>query len=83
MRCRIQWVDIQGNPTPDQNEAIGLVWVQAHIEQLAHEHGGSRLGWHAVPESKHFPICADHARQLGTAGMHWWQFEALDPQSLA
>lgn len=24
MKCRIQWIDCSGEPTPDENEAVGI-----------------------------------------------------------
>ena len=79
MKCRIQWVSAEskGEPTPDDNEAIGV--VQCHY----HDHRG-------YSESEEFPICAEHARTRlaicdvsersmvdGTKWMSWWTFRLL------
>jgi hypothetical protein len=29
-KCQIQWIDCDGKPTPDQNEAIGLASITSH-----------------------------------------------------
>lgn len=66
MKCEIQWIDWQGKPTPDANEAIGYAWVEAHTLTI-----DGRLIH--TPESKHFPICAKHAKRLP---MPHWRFDA-------
>jgi len=44
-KCEIQWVDDQGNPTPDDNEAIQRIRTVDRFQQI-----GSR--------SVHFPAFA-------------------------
>ncbi len=75
MKCTIKWVDDQGNPTPDKNEAIGFAvyWRK--------EHGG------ATSFEQRYPICAKHLEEMPTtADAEWypgtgyttsgWRFEA-------
>lgn len=79
MKCRIQWVDRAGNPTPDDNEAIGVAYMVAHVTR--------RTPYHApeddcfVPESDHYPICAEHATRLQRAQYKHWVFEPYDSHS--
>lgn len=49
--CTIQWIDRKGNPTPDNNPAIGM----AHVRFV---HGDG-----SVNETAH-AICAEHAAQM-------------------
>jgi hypothetical protein len=75
--CKIQWVDEDGKPTPDDNPAIGRAWT------VAHDFTAQGYKRHA-DESDHYPICADHAkrgklnkmtRRFLADGMEWWRFE--------
>lgn len=66
-KCKIQWIDEKGNPTPDDNPAIGVVWLPKRHEWIA----GRRLEF---PETEHYPICAEHAKELSKPDMHQWQF---------
>lgn len=79
-RCRIQWVDSKGNPTPDRNDAIGYAWRAAHTTVGAEFQNGAYFS----PESEHFPICAEHARRMVAERLsgHHWCFIARDPASL-
>lgn len=71
MKCKIQWIDENGNLTPDNNEAIGLVWLEAHTEYI---HG------HEIDLDKgeELPICAEHYKRLKDRGMEWWRFQPFD-----
>jgi hypothetical protein len=67
--CKIQWIDKRGNPTPDNNMAIGVAWVERHwVDYPAAINGG---WW--MEESEKFPICAEHARRLP---LPYWNFKA-------
>ncbi len=76
MRCEIQWVDDDGKPTPDENEAIGHAWRVAYVGQYS-----GRGVKHE--ESKHYPVCAAHrARMIADEkddpeGAKHWRFEPL------
>jgi hypothetical protein len=67
--CQIQWIDAQGNPTPDTNPAIARVRTKARVEQ----HHGRAIRFE---KSDWYCICAEHAKQLGEPGMHIWECEA-------
>ena len=67
--CQIQWIDRNGQFTPDTNPAIGLVWVVRHT---------TRYG--IVLESPRIPICAVHMLRLAENGMHNWRFAAQPGQ---
>lgn len=73
--CQIQWINRQGQPTPDTNPSIGTCYIIAHIDHIP----GRPTPYH-VPESQHFHICAEHAQQLNRPGMQWWRFEPLPPE---
>lgn len=50
MKCRVQWIDSDGNPTPDDNEAIGMaVCSYQHPDKTKND-------------SKSLPICAHHRK---------------------
>jgi hypothetical protein len=68
--CQIKWIDAQGNPTPDANEATCIIRTNARVEQL---HGRAI----EFNESPWFWCCADHARRLNDAGMHIWECKEL------
>ena len=57
--CNIQWIDEQGNPTPDTNPAIGI--VTCHSVSFGKE--GSRP----------FFICAEHAKRLREDELSDWR----------
>ena len=65
-KCQIQWIDKQGNPTPDNNEAIQRVRTVARVQQI----GGRGVSFEA---SQWFCICAEHSKQLNNPGMHIWE----------
>jgi hypothetical protein len=68
--CQIQWIDDDGAPTPDSKPAIGSCWTLGRRTLI---HG--RLV--SIPESQHYLICEDHARQLSEPDMNGWAFEPL------
>lgn len=70
-KCQIQWIDNNGAPTPDDNEAVGTVYRKAHVYILADGRGIE------LECTQSFLICADHVEQLPAAGMHHWVFEPL------
>ena len=71
MKCVIQWVNNRGEATPDDNEAIGECYM------IAHPLIRDDLTVHMLPESKHMPICAEHAAQLPEISYKYpiWMFE--------
>jgi hypothetical protein len=68
--CEIGWIDDRGQPTYDDNPAIGHVQAIARSEW----HHGRKIDF---PASRWFPICAEHAKQLGAPGMEIWMFKPL------
>ena len=68
MKCAIQWIDDKGQPTPDDNEAIGRVRTLKRTEWY---HGRQIF----FDTSDWYPICACHAKRLRDPGMHIWIFE--------
>jgi hypothetical protein len=53
MKCRIQWIDEAGKPTPDDNEAVATVYRESYTELIY----GRKVPFEA---SEHFPICQNH-----------------------
>ena len=71
--CAIQWIDDHGKPTPDTNEAIGIVYREAYVSQYP----SAVNGVIQFERSEDFPICAEHAKQLKNPGMEHWHFQPL------
>lgn len=68
--CKIKWIDHDGNPTPDNNLAIGYVYRVAYVSQYL----GRAFKYE---QSERYPICCAHARQLSEPGMEHWRFIPL------
>lgn len=64
--CQIKWVDGNGQPTPDDNEAVQRVRCMSRVEQY---HGRALT----FSTSEWFYICAEHSKQLNDRGMHIWE----------
>jgi hypothetical protein len=69
--CQIQWIDANGNPTPDNNPAIQRVRTIARDEIVS----GRKVHFDA---SRWFCICAKHSKQLSEPGMHIWECAPLE-----
>ena len=54
--CRIQWIDDDGRPTPDQSQSIGTITLTRTYTR------GTGVGG-AKEEAQSFPCCADHYRR--------------------
>ena len=67
MKCQIQWIDKQGNPTPDDNEAIGYA-ICRHTDPCI----GGGYPVYAPHDSAPYPICHEHKRQLDS--LFNWRF---------
>lgn len=70
--CQIQWIDAQGNPTPDTNPAVARVRCKAYDKMLH----GRMLHF---TQSEWFNICAEHAKQMSEPGMEIWECEPIAP----
>jgi hypothetical protein len=70
MKCKIRWIDDEGRPTPDNNEAVALCWVEAHDDDIY-----GRIVH--IEQSDVYPICADHLARLQHNGYRHWKWEAL------
>lgn len=70
MKCQIQWIDDKGNPTPDENEAVGHVYVEEHV-YIRPDGTGVK-----IDRSKDFGICADHLKRFHDDHLlgHNWVF---------
>lgn len=79
MKCKVQWGDSQGNPTPDDNDAIGVVWTIMHC--FIHDD----LSVHWCKPSAAIPICKEHARLLPEKNREWplWAYASLSDIQLS
>jgi hypothetical protein len=59
--CQIEWIDAQGNPTPDSNSAVARVRCKAR-EQIITGRVVRFL------QSDWFHICAEHAKEVKQSG---------------
>lgn len=69
MRCRIQWIDKHGRPTPDENAAIGVVWRESY------EYVNSVGTIVRFNETEKFPICEEHYQVFVNEQLdaqHWY-----------
>lgn len=72
--CAIQWIDKQGNPTPDTNPAVALI-------QCMGIYSVERVGY--VPEpSEVFPCCAEHLKQIPYHNPGNWRLVASLPSGV-
>lgn len=71
--CRIQWIDAKGDPTPDQNLAVGRVRIQERTYPQIYP-DKTRLIHH--PASNWTPICKEHAQLVSS--LPGWTFEPFD-----
>ena len=64
MKCEIQWIGLDGKPTPDNNEAVAI--ANAHEIIWSHPEGNinNRIVGYSDKIRGSFPICADHLPQL-------------------
>lgn len=79
MKCKIQWVDSSGQPTPDENDAVAMVFREAYIEQ----HGDHV---HEMERSDDYPICQKHLDVLTELQRvkpeaHHWLVNPLPPET--
>src|SRR6266702_1643077 len=66
--CRIEWVDDNGNPTPDTNESVGYCYREAYTSEVT----GAWSGTFHYDRTNNFPICEAHRQQIkGHATRHW------------
>ena len=70
MRCTIQWVDENGDPTPDDNEAVGIVYIKEHTKESRYY----PTGHYHFPQSRAYPICEKHLGRFYSEHLskeHW------------
>lgn len=70
-KCRIQWIDSNGIPTPDDNDAIGF--ATCHPISVHREDGSIYQPADHAP----LPICAKHAERLPPG----WSFVGIDAKT--
>lgn len=62
MKCQAQWVDANGKPTPDENEAVAM----GHVHKMATPMSlDPRVQPTYLDEVvKSLPVCAEHMKQV-------------------
>lgn len=77
--CQIRWIDdMTGEPTPDDNPAIGRVRCKQYRYSVRTVAGRPwREPWVPGEWSEWYTICAEHAKQLSKPDMVDWEFEPL------
>lgn len=60
MKCQIQWIDSNGKPTPDTNDAVMI----AHFHVPVHEYGTGKILSYKDDIQGSYPICAEHYAQV-------------------
>jgi len=81
MRCVIQWVDQDGKPTPDANDAVMMAHYHRPKWSLPCGGPGNQIiGYHEEIE-RSFPICEEHLARV-TPDLRWprggWTFAPLE-----
>lgn len=74
MKCRIQWIDGEGQPTPDQHEAVGEVRCLGYRVESNPNHKPQVSEW--------YPICHDHKHVMDESRVSVerggrWEFREL------
>jgi hypothetical protein len=62
MKCKIQWIDKAGNPTPDDNEAVGM--AVCHDPRIFGKEGCEPI-----------PICNHHFKEM--LSLQYWKMIPL------
>ena len=82
MKCEIKWIDKDGRPTPDENEAVG--YAHSHESIWSMPCGGINnkiVGYNPRVIRQSFPICAAHLaqapRRLHLENGGGWSFTPL------
>jgi hypothetical protein len=55
-QCKVQWINEQGQPTPDNNEAV----MVAQFHQPIHAYLTAKVVEYSSLIQDSFPICAEH-----------------------
>lgn len=72
MKCQIQWIDCKGNPTPDDNEAIGFaVLADRRMFPVCADHA-SKIGQNWSHHDARGMRCTHRSTDQAT-----WTFEPL------
>ena len=84
MKCTIQWIDEEGKPTPDQNDAVMMAHYHRPKWSLPGGGPGNTItGYHEEIE-RSFPICKEHYSRV-TPKLRWpvggWSFEPIPSSS--
>ncbi len=80
MKCQISWIDANGKPTPDENDAVMMahfhepIWGQPSPDNRI-------VGYGEVRDS--FPICAEHYARVDyhfRFPVGGWTFTPIDSE---
>jgi hypothetical protein len=71
MKCQIQWVNKQGNPTPDENEAVAIAHFHKPIWALPGGGPGNHIVGYSEEIEREFLICQEHLDAVGPDFKAW------------
>lgn len=77
MKCAIQWIDKQGNSTPDDNPAVAMAHFHKPIWALPCGGPGNKIIGYSDEIERSFPICQAHLDRVD-ATFKGWSFTLLD-----
>jgi hypothetical protein len=77
MKCQIRWIDRNGKPTGDENEAVAMAHYHKAIWLCPAGCIDNRIvGYRDEIDSSH-PICAEHLA-MAKPGLKGWSFTPLN-----
>ena len=81
--CMIQWIDQEGNPTPDSNEAVMMAFCHDSRWLIPSGSSDNKIVGYTDKIQQSFPICAEHYARV-TPSMRYenggaWSFGKVNP----
>lgn len=81
MKCVIQWIDEEGKPTPDSNDAVMMAHYHRPRWSLPGGGPGNTIIGYEEEIERSFPMCKEHYDRHVTPKLLWplggWSFEAI------
>jgi hypothetical protein len=71
MKCKIQWIDDRGQPTPDDNEAVAIAHYHKAIWLLPSGGPGNKIIDYSDEIKVSFPICQEHLDKMKPSWKGW------------
>jgi len=60
MKCQVRWIDIKGQPTPDENDAVMMAHYHESIWATPTGSPDNHIIGYSETIRESFPICAAH-----------------------